>query len=98
MAQAMFVNIPVGVRGEQKLMESMSDLKAFSCFGDTVWFGVGVRYVIRSLVQTSQGASSVALAASLAETFSMTYSAQIFYELTKLMQSPVELTPAYSQW
>lgn len=48
-------------------MESMGKLKSFSAFGDVVWFGVGVRHVLRSLVNTSQGASCVALCAALAE-------------------------------
>src|SRR5205814_9425738 len=48
-------------------------LKAFSSFGDIIYFGIGVRHVLRTLVQTSQGASSVALVAALTEGHSTMY-------------------------
>jgi hypothetical protein len=97
-AQAMCVNIPIGICGEQKLAENMSSLKAFSSFGDAVWFGTGVRHILRTIVQRSQGASCVALAACLSETYSIQYSAQVFYEMVKVMESPPEFTPSFTQW
>lgn len=66
-AQAMATNIQIGVHGEKLLRGAMSTLKAFNSFGDVVFFGIGVRHILRSLVQTSQGASSVALVAALTE-------------------------------
>ena len=98
MAQAVRMNIPIGLCGERKLNEAMASLKAFSSFGDVFWFGVGVRHILRMLVQSSQGASSVALAACLAESHSAQYSAKVFYEMAKLIRSPSELTPSFSQW
>ncbi|MCJ1439383.1 hypothetical protein MMC27_008777 [Xylographa pallens] len=96
--QAMCINIPIGIHGEERLQESISTLKAFSSFGDVIWFGVGVRHVLRTLVQTSEGASGVALAACLSEGHSPQYSARVFYDLAKLMKSPTELTPSFVQW
>lgn len=97
-AQAMCTNIPIGTHGEEVLRTAMLSLKSFSSFGDVVWFGVGIRHVLRTLVQSSQGASSVAIAACLTEGHSSQYSACVFYEMAKLSKSSAELTPAFSQW
>lgn len=72
-AQALSINIPIGVHGEKQLNNAMSGLKAFGSFGDVIFFGFGVQHVLRVLVQTSQGASSVALVASLTEGHSTMY-------------------------
>ena len=90
--------VPIGAHGEKVLMESMGKLKSFSAFGDVVWFGIGIRHVLRSLVHTSQGASCVALCAALAECHSRKASALVLYEMAKRSGSPQELSPSVSQW
>ena len=90
--------VPIGAHGEKVLMESMGKLKSFSAFGDVVWFGIGIRHVLRSLVHTSQGASCVALCAALAECNSRKASALVLYEMAKRSGSPQELSPSISQW
>ena len=97
-AQAMFLQIPIGPHGEKALRNSMLTLKSLSSFGQVLWFGVGVRHILHTLVQTSQGAASVALAACLTETHSAEFSASVFYEIAKLMGSPAELSPSFQQW
>ncbi|CAD6564957.1 MAG: hypothetical protein ASARMPREDX12_004532 [Alectoria sarmentosa] len=90
--------VPIGAHGEKVLMESMGKLKSFSAFGDAVWFGIGIRHVLRSLVHTAQGASCVALCAALAECNSRKASALVLYEMAKRSGSPQELSPSVSQW
>ncbi len=96
--QAMCSRIPLGVHGEKVLMEAMGKLKAFSSYGDLIWFGVGVRHILRTLVQTSQGASLVALCAALAECHSTPTAALIMFEMSKVLGSPEDLRPSYDQW
>ncbi|KAJ5458023.1 hypothetical protein N7475_009411 [Penicillium sp. IBT 31633x] len=96
--QAMCSRVCIGAHGEKVLMESLNNLKAFSSFGDLVWFGVGVRHVLRDIVQTSEGASLVALCAALSETFSIQTSALILYEMSKLFRASRELSPSLAQW
>ena len=96
--QVLCNRIPIGAHGEKVLMESMGKLNSFSAFGDVVWFGIGVRHVLRSLVHTSQGASCVALCAALAECNSRESSALILYEMAKRSGSPHDLSPSTSQW
>lgn len=96
--QAMCSRIPLGAHGEKVLMEAMGNLKAFSSFGDVIWFGVGVRHILRTLVQTTQGASLVALCAALAEGYSIPTAALMIFEMSKVLGSPDELRPSFAQW
>lgn len=94
--QAMCSKIHLGAaHGEKVLRDSLSNLKAFSSFGDVIWFGVGVRHILRDIVQTAEGASLVALCASLSETFSNEASALVLYEMAKLLRSSSDLSPAW---
>ncbi|KAL2834666.1 hypothetical protein BJY01DRAFT_224159 [Aspergillus pseudoustus] len=96
--QAMCTWIPLGAHGEKFLMESLNKLKAFSSFGDLVWFGVGVRHVLRDIVQTAEGASLIALCAALSETYPTNCAALILYEMAKEVKAPSELSPSLAQW
>lgn len=96
--QAMCSRIPLGVHGEKVLMEAMGKLTAFSSCGDLIWFGVGVRHILRTLVQTSQGASLVALCAALAEGHTIPMAALMMFELSKVLGSPDDLRPSFAQW
>ena len=96
--QAMCSRIPLGVHGEKVLMDAMGNLKAFSSAGDLIWFGVGVRHILRTLVQTSQGASLVALCAALAEGHPVPTAALMMFEMSKILGSPDDLRPSFAQW
>jgi hypothetical protein len=96
--QAMCTRTPLGAHGEKFLMESLSKLKAFSSFGDVVWFGVGVRHVFRDIVQTAEGASLVTLCAALSETYTNHVAALIIYEMAKELKTVSELSPSLAQW
>ncbi|KAL3443009.1 hypothetical protein BJX65DRAFT_312309 [Aspergillus insuetus] len=96
--QAMCTRISLGAHGEKFLMESLNRLKAFSSFGDVIWFGVGVRHVLRDIVQTAEGASLVALCASLSETYTNHVAALILYEVAKELKAASELSPSLTQW
>ncbi|KAF2495454.1 hypothetical protein BU16DRAFT_618260 [Lophium mytilinum] len=98
MAQAMGHCLPISVAGEKKLKEAVSSCKAFSSFGTMLWFGIGVRHILRTMVDTSQGASSVALVACLAEGFGPERAAKVLYEMAKLVRVPSNLSPSYDQW
>jgi len=98
MAQAVCTKLPIGVHGEKQLKAAMLHLKSFSSFREVLWFGFGIRHILRTIVQSAEGASSVALAASLAEGFSIDYSANVLYDIVKALNGPAELSPSYDQW
>ncbi|KAF2248320.1 hypothetical protein BU26DRAFT_506043 [Trematosphaeria pertusa] len=96
--QAMCVRLPIGAHGEKILAESMKTLTAKSVAGDLIWFGVGVRHILRELVQTSQGCSLVALCAALTESHSISVSALVLYEIARECGGSQELAPSLEQW
>jgi hypothetical protein len=96
--QAMCIRLPIGANGERVLSEAMSTLTAKSCAADLIWFGTGVRHILRELVQTSQGCSLVALCAALTEGHSTTVSALVLYDIAKEIGGPQELQPSLEQW
>jgi len=96
--QAMCARLPIGAHGEKVLAKAMEKLTAKSCAGDLLWFGIGVRHILRELVQTSQGCSLVALSAALTESHSIPVSALVLYEIAKECGSPVEFAPSFEQW
>lgn len=96
--QAMCTKLPIGSHGENILAGAMSTLAAKSCASDLLWFGTGVRHVLRELVQTSQGCSLVALCAALTEGHSIAVSALILYDIAKQVGGPQDLQPSLEQW
>jgi hypothetical protein len=96
--QAMCLQLPIGIHGERVLTDSMSGLTAKSFAADLLWFGVGVRHILRELVQTSQGCSLIALCAALTESHSISVSALVLYEIAKECGGPQELAPSLEQW
>ncbi|KAF2686597.1 hypothetical protein K458DRAFT_386555 [Lentithecium fluviatile CBS 122367] len=96
--QAMFLRLPIGPYGEKVLAEYMGRLTAKPCAANLIWFGVGVRHILRELVQTSQGCSLVALCAALTEAHSISVSALVIYEIAKESGGPQALAPSLEQW
>lgn len=96
--QAICAKIELGPYGEKAVMDNLNQLKAFSSFGDLIWFGVGVKHILRTIVQTSEGCSLVALAGALSECFPARTGALVFYELSRILKAPSELSPSLAQW
>lgn len=96
--QAMCTAIPLTLHGEKVLHNAMSRLKVCSSYGDLIWFGVGVRHVLRDLVQTTQGSALVALSATLCEGYSVDVSALVLHELSQSLGAPSDITPSFQQW
>ncbi|KAJ8110875.1 hypothetical protein OPT61_g6393 [Boeremia exigua] len=90
----MCIRLPIGAHGERVLTQAMSTLAAKSCAADLLWFGTGVRQILRELVQTSQGCSLVALCAALTEGHSIAVSALVLYDIAKQTGGPQELQPS----
>ncbi|CAN9448340.1 unnamed protein product, partial [Alternaria alternata] len=96
--QAMCLKLPIGVHGERVLAEAMSTLSAKSCAADLLWFGTGIRHILRDLVQTSQGCSLVALCAALTEGHPISVCALVLYDIAKQIGGPQEIQPSFEQW
>lgn len=96
-AQKIMHQFHMPVVGQQRVQDAIKQLRSTSSFGDVIWFGFGVKHLVRSLSQSDDGMACLALFGSLTEVFSPEVSALVAYELSKLLY-PGEKLPAVSQW
>lgn len=60
MGQAMCSQFNVPPEGQKRITDAISKLKAYSSYGQVLWFGFGVKHIVRSLCETKQGATYAA--------------------------------------
>ncbi len=97
-AQALCAQFNLPVDGQKRLELAVSKLKAYSSTAKALWFGVGFKHPIRSLMETEQGATFVALSSSLTVSYHFEYSAAVLKALCDKSSLPENLTPSLSQW
>ena len=83
--------------GRSNVEKALSKLKCFGSLGNVLWFGFGIRHLVRSLSVTEEGATLVVLCATLGESFDNETAAEILYELVKCNTSSTSI-PSLSQW
>jgi len=84
--------------GRKNLAEALMELKSFTSWGDTIWFGIGARHLVRDLAVTEQGKLCAGICAALSSCYTETISAEILAELVGISNAPVELTPSILEW
>ncbi|KZT61841.1 hypothetical protein CALCODRAFT_552906 [Calocera cornea HHB12733] len=92
----------VGALATKKVSLAVSQLKSFSTLNTVLWFGFGIKHIIRRLAESRQGMALVALIGCLSECYSVKIAADILERLFDLCH-PVtgpntQLTPANTQW
>ena len=97
-AQAMFSQFNFEANAQKRLHESLSTLKAFSSASTALWFGIGMKHIVRSLADTEQGACCVAMCACLSTSYDSFTGGNVLKELCNTSLAPSELSPALSQW
>ncbi|KAK6532525.1 hypothetical protein TWF281_006713 [Arthrobotrys megalospora] len=83
---------------ETRIQESVGKLGAFSSFSNALYFGFGVKHIVRNLADSSEGLSILTICAILSDFYGTDYAGQILRELFKLLQPPIDLTPTLLQW
>lgn len=96
--QTIFSSFKVPPTGQRRLFDAISKLKAFSSYGKVLWFGFGIKPVVKSLCETEQGSACAAICACLSVSYDLSYSSQVMKELADMSLAPTTLTPALSQW
>ena len=97
-AETVLAKLKLGPSGEKKTLEAISKLKAFSSFHSALWFGFGVKHVIRQLAESSEGLNCIAVCSALLEFCSTEDSARILRVLLESYDAPKRLTPSLGQW
>ena len=97
-AQALFVRLKLSSKGEGRLQEAVRCLRAFSSFNTALWFGFGVKHIVRQLAETSEGLNCIAVCAALQEFYSTTDTARILQEVLASHGPPDRVKPSLGQW
>ena len=87
MGQALCSRFNVPAEGRKRVADAISKLKAYSSYGQVLWFGFGVKHVVRSLGETEQGVACEALCACLSVSYSTEVGAQILSALCQNLLS-----------
>lgn len=72
--QAIFSRFKVPAEGQKRLSDAISRLHAFSSYGQVLWFGFGIKHVLKTLCETEQGAACAAMCACLSVSYDTAYS------------------------
>ncbi|KAF5652418.1 hypothetical protein F25303_3295 [Fusarium sp. NRRL 25303] len=97
-ARAIFSNVKIGPNGELRLHRALDRLTAFPSFGKVLWFGFGVKHIIWTIQESTEGLNCLGICACLTEGYSTIVTAKIIRELFLLYNPPAELAPALRQW
>ena len=98
--QALAFKFRLSQLGEHRLRKTLSELPSFSGFGNMLWFGFGIKYIVRNLASTMEGKNCVMLCACLSEIHSVEYSARVLSSLFDMYIGPGarSLRPSLEQW
>lgn len=97
-AKTLCHNMPLSPLGQKRVFDALSTLKAFSSFGQVIWFGFGVRHIVHELTGTEEGMTCIALSAALQLSYDSFFGAQVFRELSHYRGAPDNLLPSLHQW
>ena len=85
-------------KAQKRIHDALSSLKSFSSYGKLVWFGFGIRPVIKDLADTEHGMACVALCACMSISYDSFYAAGVLRELCKIRGTPPDFLPSVHQW
>ena len=99
-AQVILGTILLSAEGESHLNDALAKLHSFGSHSNIIYFGFGVKHIIRTLADSSEGMATVAICSSIAEVHGLAISTQIVQEYAKLYSanSDGSLMPSYRQW
>ncbi|KAF5547717.1 hypothetical protein FMEXI_5043 [Fusarium mexicanum] len=84
--------------GHERLNKALGELKSFSAMGDAIWFGFGIKHIVRVLAETDKGLTCLTLCACLSEIHTPKACAEILMRLADVCDAPDDLRPSSSQW
>ncbi|KAH8669735.1 hypothetical protein BGZ60DRAFT_431165 [Tricladium varicosporioides] len=84
--------------GTERLESALQSLHSCSSVGEVVWFGFGIKHVVRRLAEIRQGLACIALCGALSELHPSKACASILMELSHACDVPDEVRPSPQQW
>ena len=100
--QAVASKFQISRLGHHRLESALKNLQCVSGVSETLWFGFGINHIIRSLSETTEGATCIMLCSALSETRSTALSARVLFDLANTYSptnpEATRLTPSLQQW
>ena len=93
-----FGRFALNTESQRRIHDALSNLKSFSSYGKLVWFGFGIRPIIKDLADSEQGMACVALCACMSVSYDTFFAAGVLRELCKQHEVPPDLLPSIHQW
>jgi hypothetical protein len=84
--------------GTTNMNKALSNLRCNGSLGTALWFGFGVRHLVRVLPSTDEGLTCLALCSTMSEYYPHDICAEIFHEILKAFDVPPHGTPSIMQW
>lgn len=97
-AQKMGSQFQLRTVGRRRISEALSKLRSFRSLGAALWFGMGVKHLVKELGQTEEGQLCLTLCAAMTECYDTVVASEIILEMVKMTRAPSELLPAIFQW
>ena len=97
MGQALFSGFKVSPVGQKRLSDAVAELKAFSSYSNVLWFGFGIKHVVRTLCETEKGATCAGICACLSISYNSFFASKVLKVLANGSLAPNTLTPSLSQ-
>ena len=89
-------NFRLSRQGEDRLTQCVQSLTS-QRIGQALWFGFGVKHVVRQLAETNHGMATIALCGALSEVMPAKLAARILDELSLAFGAPQDLRPSLQQ-
>ncbi|KAF2196081.1 putative ankyrin repeat-containing protein, partial [Delitschia confertaspora ATCC 74209] len=88
----------INTEAQRRISDALSSLKSFQSYGKLVWFGFGIKPIIKDLADSEHGMACVALCACMSISYDSFFAAGVLRELCKLRRTPSDLLPSIHQW
>ncbi|ETS84384.1 hypothetical protein PFICI_02409 [Pestalotiopsis fici W106-1] len=91
-------NLRLSTSGEKNIQDALNSLRSYRGLGDVIWFGFGLRSLVRTLGSTTEGKGLVALCSALGETFHEDFAATVLHSMTASYNPPSGFMPSLKEW
>ena len=88
----------LSTRGTERLTDALNRLPSCSSIGNAIWFGFGIKHIVREIAQTAPGVTLLTLCGTLAELHPPMGCASIMMKLAEVCGAPAEQRPSPQQW
>jgi ankyrin repeat protein len=88
----------IKAEAQKRVYDALSSLKSFSSYGKLIWFGFGIKPIIKDLAETEHGMACVALCACMSISYDSIRAAEVLREFCKLRETPPDIVPSVHQW